>query len=214
VTERITQVNFAKGELGPQLYGRFDVDTWQSALRKARNVIVMKYGGVTKRPGTRLVGQVINPTEPTRLIPFQFSMTQAYALEMGQGYMAPCALGGRVLANEQPIAGITNTVHAQLTIPYHGLSVGSLVYIDGVIGGMGAVLNYRTWTVVSVIDANTVTINADTSTCAVFAGCTGGTANTVPPVVVPPPTVAPPVSAPAAPTVSYGGGIGANSLED
>lgn len=97
MTVRIPQVNFSKGELAPELYGRFDVDTWQSALRQARNVIVMKYGGVTKRPGTRLVGNVINASVPTRLIPFQFSLTQTYILEMGQGYMVPSALGGRIL---------------------------------------------------------------------------------------------------------------------
>lgn len=213
MTVRIPQVNFAKGELGPQLYGRFDVDTWQSALRKARNVIVMKYGGMTKRPGTRLVGQVINSTEPTMLIPFQFSMTQTYALEMGQGYMAPCALGGRILEGEQPITAISNAVDAEMTIAYHGFAVGDLVNIDGVEGGMGTLLNFRTWTVVSVIDANTVTINANTTGCPAFSGCTGGTANTAPPIVVPAPTVPPPAAAPTTPTVAYGGGLGGISLE-
>jgi len=214
VTERIPQVNFSKGELGPQLYGRFDVDAWQSALRKARNVIVMKYGGVTKRPGTRLVGAVVNATEPTLLVPFQFSMTQTYALEMGQGYMAPCALGGRILENEQRITAITNAANAQLTIAYNGFAVGDLIYIDGVAGGMGSVLNYRTWTVTAVIDANTITINANTAACAAFSGCTGGTANTAPPIVVPPPTVPPPAAAPSAPVVSYGGGLGNNRSKD
>jgi hypothetical protein len=213
VTTRIPQVNFSKGELGPQLYGRFDVDAWQSALRKARNVIVMKYGGVTKRPGTRLVGQVINSAEPTILVPFQFSLTQTYALEMGQGYMAPCALGGRILENEQPITAISNAVAAQLTIAYHGFSVGDLIYIDGVAGGMGIVLNFRSWTVASVIDANSITINANTTACPAFAGCTGGTANTAPPVVVPPPTVPPPAAAPTPPPITYGGGIGGHSVE-
>jgi len=214
VTERIPQVNFAKGELGPQLYGRFDVDAWQSALRKARNVIVMKYGGMTKRPGTRLVGQVLNSAEPTRLIPFQFSMTQTYALEMGQGYMAPCALGGRILEGGQPITAITNAADAELTIAYHGYSVGDLIYIDGVEGGMGSVLNYRTWAVVAVIDANTITINANTTGCPAFSGCTGGTANSVPPIIVPPPTVPPPASGPASPPLAYGGGLGGTSLEN
>ncbi|KUR73333.1 hypothetical protein [Novosphingobium sp. Fuku2-ISO-50] len=211
---RIPQVNFSKGELAPELYGRFDVDAWQSALRQARNVIVMKYGGVTKRPGTRLVGTVINAGQPTRLVPFQFSMTQTYVLEMGQGYMAPCALGGRILEGEQPITAITNAANARLTIAFHGFAVGDLIYIDGVADGMGAVLNYRTWSVTAVIDANTLTINADTTTCPAFSGCTGGTANTSPPIVVPPPAVPPPSSTTLAPTVSYGGGLGSNRQKD
>jgi hypothetical protein len=214
VTTRIPQVNFSKGELAPELYGRFDVDAWQSALRQARNVIVMKYGGVTKRPGTRLVGNVVNASTPTRLIPFQFSMTQTYVLEMGQGYMVPSALGGRVLQGEQPITAISNATNARLTIPFNGFAIGDLMYIDGVAGGMGSVLNYRTWTVVTVIDANTLTINADTSACPAFSGCTGGTANVSPPIIVPPPTVPPPAGTSAAPIVSYGGGLGQNRLED
>ncbi len=214
MTQRVPQVNFSKGELAPELYGRFDVDAWQSALRRARNVIVMKYGGVTKRPGTRLVGAVINPGQPTRLVPFQFSMTQTYALEMGQGYMAPCAMGGRILENEQPITAITNAVQAKLTVVFHGFASGNLVYIDGVADGMGVVLNYRTWTVTAIIDANTFTIDADTSSCPAFAGCSGGTANTSPPIIVPPPTVPPPVGTTVAPTVNYGGGLGSNRQKD
>ncbi len=214
MTTRIPQVNFSKGELAPELYGRFDVDAWQAGLRQARNVIVMKYGGVTKRPGTRLVAEVINPATPTRLIPFQFSMTQTYVLEMGHGYMAPCVLGGRVLENEQAIAAITNTANAQLTIAFHGFAAGDLIYLAGVADGMGAVLNFRTWQVVSVIDPNTITINADTSQCAAFSGCAGGTANVSPPVVVAPPTVPAPAPVVTPPWVSYGGGLGSSRLKD
>ena len=214
MTVRVPQVNFSKGELAPELYGRFDVDTWRSALRKARNVIVMKYGGVTKRPGTRLVGKVINPAQPTRLVPFEFSMTQTYVLEMGQGYMAPCAMGGRILESEQPIAAISNATNAVLSIAFHGFAVGDLIALSGIAGEMGTLLNYRTWTVASIIDANTLTINADTSNSAVFAGCTGGTAHISPPIIVPPPVVAPPAATITAPTVSYGGGLGTNRIKD
>jgi hypothetical protein len=214
VTTRIPQVNFSKGELAPQLYGRFDVDTWQAALRKARNVIVMKYGGVTKRPGTRLVGEVINSATPARLIPFQFSLTQTYVLEMGQGYMAPCVLGGRVLESEQPITAITNAANARLTIAFHGFATGDLVYLAGVADGMGALLNFRTWQVMSVPDPGTITINADTTGCPAFSGCAGGIANVAPPVVVTPPTVPPPAPTVTAPSVSYGGGLGTFRLKD
>jgi hypothetical protein len=82
---RTAQANFCRGELGPQLYGRFDVDAWGTALRRARNVIVLKYGGLSKRPGTQLVAEVLDASQPVRLVPFQFSLDQTYALEMGQG---------------------------------------------------------------------------------------------------------------------------------
>lgn len=214
MTVRIPQVNFSNGELAPDLYGRFDVDAWQAGLRKARNVIVMKYGGVTRRPGTRLVGEVLDASQPTRLIPFQFSMTQTYALEFGQAYMAPCALGGRLLESEQPITAISNATNAVLSIAYHGFAVGDRLFITGVAGGMGVLLNNRTWTVTAVIDAGTVSINADTTLAPAFSGCTGGTANSAPPAVVTPPVVPPPVTIPPVPPIVYGGGLGGFRLKD
>ena len=214
MTMRIPQVNFSKGELAPELYGRFDVDAWQAGLRKARNVIVMKYGGITRRPGTRLVGEVLDASQPTRLIPFQFSLTQSYALEFGQAYMAPCALGGRLLEGEQAITAITNAANARLSIAYHGFAVGDRLFITGVAGGMGVLLNNRTWTVTAVIDAGTVAINADTTHAPAFSGCTGGTANSGPPAVVTPPVVPPPAVTPPLPPVVYGGGMGGYRLKD
>lgn len=100
MTFRAAQPNFSRGELSPDLHGRFDADMYGSAVKKARNVLILKYGGLTKRPGMQLVAEVIDQTQPTRLVPFQFSLTQTYALEMGQGYMSPCAFGGRLLEEE------------------------------------------------------------------------------------------------------------------
>ena len=98
MTFRAFQPNFSRGELAPELYGRFDTDAWNAGIKLGKNVIILKYGGLTKRPGTQLVAEVISGTTQ-RLVPFQFSLEQSYALEFGNGYMAPCALGGRVGSN-------------------------------------------------------------------------------------------------------------------
>ncbi|WP_179504348.1 MULTISPECIES: hypothetical protein [unclassified Sphingomonas] len=205
---RIPQVNFSRGELGPQLYGRFDVEAYGSTLRQARNVLVLKYGGITKRPGTRLVGEVLDASKPTRLVPFQFSLTQTYALEMGQGYMAPCAAGGRVLEEELAITGITNAAQAVVAVAYHGLAVGDWWYFDGVDGGLGDLLNGRAFKVVTIVDDSHFAVAVDTSAAPAFSGCEGGITRTVtptPPVV---PVVPPVVETPAPPTTGGGGGGG------
>ncbi|MEO7468532.1 MAG: hypothetical protein ABIV36_16070, partial [Sphingobium limneticum] len=77
---RLAQPSFSKGEIAPDLYGRFDVDAYSQSLRLARNVVILKYGGVTKRPGTRLVAEVYDASAPVRLVPFTFSIEQTYAL--------------------------------------------------------------------------------------------------------------------------------------
>lgn len=206
---RVGQPNFSKGEIAPELYGRFDVDFYAAGLKKARNVLILKYGGLTKRPGTRLVAEIIDDSEPTRIIPFQFSLTQTYALEMGQGYMAPCALGGRVLEEEIAITGISNATHAQITAAYHDYSVGEYVYLTGIAGTLGEFLNNRTWPVYSIVDTNNFTIDADTVGKGTFTAATGGVTRTgAPPPPPPPPPVPPPVTPPEPPSIGGGGGGG------
>jgi hypothetical protein len=193
------QPNFSRGEMAPALYGRYDVDTWNSAVKKARNVLVLKYGGLTKRPGTRLVAEVIDDSQPNRIIPFQFSLTQTYALEMGQGYMSPCALGGRLIEEELTITAITNAVHAQITAAYHDYSAGQLVYLSGIAGELGALLNGRFWPVLASMDANNFTIDADTTGLAAFTTATGGITRVGAPAPPPSPPVVPPVVPPPDP---------------
>lgn len=204
---RQVQVNFSRGELAPDLYGRFDVDAWQSALKTARNVLVLKYGGVTKRPGTRLVAEVLDASEDNRLIPFQFSLTQTYALELGQGYMSPCAFGGRVVEEELAITAITNAAQAQVTAIYHGYVAGDHVYLTGIAGEMGDLLNGRFWTVVASIDDDNFTIDVDTTGVAAFTSATGGITRVSAPTPPTPPVVPPPVD-PETPPETIGGGGG------
>lgn len=204
---RTAQVNFSRGELAPHLYGRFDVDAWQSAVRRARNVVVLKYGGLTKRPGTHLVSEVLDYSEANRLFPFQFSLTQTYALEMGQGYMSPCANGGRLIEQELAITAITNAANARVTAAFHGYSVGNRVYLAGIDGPIGDVLNGRVWTVMAVNDANTFTLDANTSGAGAFTTAAGGITRTEPPAPDPvPPVVPPPVPDPTPPIIIPGGG--------
>lgn len=205
---RTFQSNFSRGEIAPALYGRFDVDAWNAGLKTARNVVVLKYGGVTKRPGTRLVAEVIDASQPTRLIPFQFSLTQTYALEMGQGYMAPVANGGRVLETELAITAITNASNAQVTAAFHGYSVGNLAYIAGVAGEIGDLLNGRFWSVATVVDDNNFTIDVSTVGLDPFTSATGGITRVGAPDPDPPPPTVPPVVVPPEPPGVGGGGGG------
>lgn len=205
---RLAQVNFAKGEVSPEIYARFDVAARAAAVKRARNVRVMKYGGLAKRLGTRLVAEVLDASKPVRLVPFQFSLTQAYALEMGQGYMRPAANGGMVLEDDLAITGITSAAQAVVSSAYHGYSVGDQVYLTGGAGDMGALLNDRFWTIVAVPDAGRYTIDANTSGVA-FSGWTGGiTRSAPPPPPAPDPVVPDPVDPPDPPYTGGGGGGG------
>lgn len=93
------QPSFGGGEIAPSLYGRIDMAKYQVALRKCHNFIVRQYGGVENRPGTQFIAAAKYPTKKCRLIPFQFSTVQTYALEFGDKYMRVFKDGGQVLTS-------------------------------------------------------------------------------------------------------------------
>lgn len=190
---RLGQLNFSKGEIAEELIGRIDVPSYTAALKRARNVVILKYGGVTKRPGTRLVAVAYGQADPVRLLPFQFSLTQAYVLEMGQGYMRPAANGGVVLEQQLKVTAITQAANAQVTSAYHGYSVGDQVYFFG-IAGMSEI-NGLTGVVQSVIDDSNFTIDIDTTGFSAFID-SDGDVRVGPPT---PPPAPPPVVTPAPP---------------
>ncbi len=192
--------NFSKGELAPQLYGRVDVAAYNAALRQARNVVVLKYGGIQRRMGTRVVYELTapaggwdDPTAAARLVSFEFSIEQTYVLLMTQAQMRPLALGGAVLEEELVITAITNEATAKITAAYHDYAVDDEIFLSGIAGALGAYLNGRTWKVTAVVDGNNFRINANTAAVAAFSGATGGTARTGPPTAPPAPPAVPPV---------------------
>ncbi|WP_105668957.1 hypothetical protein [Cronobacter dublinensis] len=92
------QPSFAGGEIAPSLYGRIDMAKYQVALRRCSNFIVRQYGGVENRPGTQFIAATKYANKKCRLIPFQFSTVQTYALEFGDKYMRVFKDGGQVLS--------------------------------------------------------------------------------------------------------------------
>lgn len=81
------QSNFNGGEFSPFLYGRVDNERYQTGLETCTNFIPTIQGGLTRRPGTYFVYEVKDSTKSTRLVSFQFSVTQAYILEFGDQYI-------------------------------------------------------------------------------------------------------------------------------
>lgn len=205
---RAALLNFTKGEISPELESRFDLPAYQAGLRLASNVKIRRTGGVSKRMGTRFVAECLSST--ARLLPFQFSDEQGYALEFGQAYMRPLALGGAVLENGLKITAITKASQAKITVAHHGYSVGDQIYIksdDPTAFGMDEILD-RWLTVTSVIDANNFTVNFNSTLASTFGVDTGIVNSVAPPPPPPPPVVPPPYVPPPPPDVGSGSGGG------
>ncbi len=83
----VRQFSFAGGELAPTLYGRSDSDVYATALRRCRNFFINPHGSASNRPGLRFVDEVKDHARRVRLVPFIFSDSQAYVLEVGHLYI-------------------------------------------------------------------------------------------------------------------------------
>ena len=83
----LAQTNFTAGELSSDLYGRVDLAKYFNGCQTLENFLIKPQGPAVRRPGTYYVAGVKNHTKKVRLIPFEFSTTQAYILELGDEYM-------------------------------------------------------------------------------------------------------------------------------
>lgn len=105
MTTSLIQPSFAGGEISPSLYGRIDLEKYQTSLRRCRNFIVRQYGGVENRPGTRFVAEAKYSDRKCRLIPFQFNSEQTYVLEVGDKYFRVFMDGAQVVYSSGGNAG-------------------------------------------------------------------------------------------------------------
>lgn len=101
------QTNFAAGEWSPRLRGRSDLAKYSNALQRLENMIVWPHGGAARRGGTRFVSEVKTSANKTRLVRFEFSVTQAYILEFGDLYVRFYANNGVVESGGLPVEIVT-----------------------------------------------------------------------------------------------------------
>ena len=94
----IAQRSFAAGEVSPSLYGRSDLVPYTTGVRSLFNYFVLAEGGVANRMGTEYIATIKNSGQ-ARLVPFIFSVSQAYVAEFGATYARLYSNG--VLASEE-----------------------------------------------------------------------------------------------------------------
>lgn len=92
------QVAFTAGEISPYLYSRTDLAQYNNSAREITNFYVRPQGGLLKRSGSIFVSEVKDSTLNTTLIPFIYSSTDYYQLEVGAGYIRFYRDGGQILS--------------------------------------------------------------------------------------------------------------------
>lgn len=144
-TTRTLARSFAGGEIAPELYGRMDLDKYQTGLATCRNFVALPYGPVQNRPGFAYVNMVADSSKAVRLIPFSFSADETMVLEFGDQYIRFHTGGGTLIEPTVAIASIaSSTVN---TTGAHGYSAGDWVFIGS-----------RYFKVATIVDADTFTV--------------------------------------------------------
>jgi len=128
------QTNFTSGELTPKLAGQVDFKKYNNGVETMENMTVFPQGGTTRRYGSRFVCEVKNSANATRLIPFEFNVTQSYILEFGDQYIRFYKDNGQIVEASKNITGITQASPAVVTSSSHGYSNGDHVWINSVVG--------------------------------------------------------------------------------
>ena len=167
------QTNFTAGELTPKLAGQVDFKKYSNGVETLENMTVFPQGGVSRRNGSRFVCEVKDSTAITRLISFEFNITQAYVLEFGNNYIRFLKDNGQITETAKTITAITKANPAVVTSNGHNFSNGDDVWIAGVVGMTR--LNGRRFVVASTA-TNTFALTGENST-SYDAYSSGGTAS-------------------------------------
>ena len=106
--------NFTAGELSPRLDGRNDLAKYSAGCATVENMVIYPHGAAARRPGTTFIAEVKSSAAKTRLIPFEFSTTQTYILELGNQYIRFYRDNGQILSGGSPYEISTPYLTAEL----------------------------------------------------------------------------------------------------
>lgn len=160
----------------PELVMRADLAKVRVGLRTCRNFIVEPHGGVKNRPGTMFVAEckdsILGTDKKVRVIEFEFSTIQTYALEFGNLYMRVYKDGATVLEPTRTIIDTTEDFPVNVQITAHGYTTGDQIFIEGV--ATATSLNKRHF-LITVVNANNFTLDGiDGTGIGVGSGGTAG----------------------------------------
>lgn len=86
MTASLGQSNFTGGIFSRILNGQTDFAKYDNAVERMENFVIWPHGPATYRPGWKFVAEVKDSSANTYLLPFEFSTTQAYIIEIGNNY--------------------------------------------------------------------------------------------------------------------------------
>jgi hypothetical protein len=118
--------SFAGGEISPEMFGRIDLDKFQTGLATCRNFITLPHGPARSRQGFRYILQAKYADKKCALVEFSYSTAQTYTLEFGDQYVRFHTNGGTLLETAKSIDSISGDT---VNLTGHGYTAGKWVFI-------------------------------------------------------------------------------------
>lgn len=173
------QTAFTAGEFSPKMLARVDLSKYDSGAETLENFLIMPWGGIRKRGGTKFIGNTRDDAAG-RIVSFVRSNDQAYVLEFTDLNVRMYASDGVVAETGITITGATQANPVVITAA-NTYSNGDRVLISGV-GGMFE-LNNREFTVANVSGSDFELSGVDGSAYTAFTS--GGTSSKIVDVTTP-----------------------------
>jgi hypothetical protein len=80
------QQSFSGGELSPAVQGQVDFEKYAFGVDTLLNFVALPQGPAQNRSGTKFIAEARNHAEAIQLIPFRYSVDQAYVIAFNDGY--------------------------------------------------------------------------------------------------------------------------------
>lgn len=111
---RPIRTTFSKGELSPLLEGQTTLQAYFEGGQTVENFLILRQGGLDRWPGSRHIAEVKDSSKDTILWPFQFSVDDAYILEVGDLYIRIYKDKARVESGGSPVEVATTFAVADI----------------------------------------------------------------------------------------------------
>lgn len=105
--------SFNGGYVSALASGRTDLENYPSSCSVIENMVPTIQGPAVKRPGTIFVAEEKTMAKKVRLIPFEFSIEQAYVCEFGENYIRFYTNGAQLISGT-PVEVATTYLESEL----------------------------------------------------------------------------------------------------
>lgn len=91
-----------RGVISPYAVARDDIEAFRHSIADGLNILVRKEGPLTRRSGTKYLGELKHAEKDVRLVDFVFSSDQSYVLECGDEYIRFWTPDGQIESGGSP----------------------------------------------------------------------------------------------------------------